>query len=233
MRKREAGWAGAALWLASFGTAAATADFAADFSSAANRNGAWTYGYAASPGAAPSLSTTLSSYGAGGVIKAWSPSGTFWPTVGVNTSGASASFGGGDVVTLDAGEGLLHPGPQGHYAAVRYTVQTPVLATLAVAFEGVDAVGTTTDFHVLRNGIQIFGGLINDYKVRQSFSQSYQFSAGDTLDIAVGWGSNANFNDDSTGFTMTLAPVPEPEAGVLFLVGLALLGWVGRHRVDR
>lgn len=233
MLKRGAGVAGMALWLVSSGAWAAVADFAADFSASVNPAGPWTYGHAATLGAAPNVSTAMSEYGTGGVIKAWSPAGTFWPTVGLNTSGSAASFGAADVVTLDAGQGLLHPGPQGEFAVVRYTVPTPFLARLDVAFEGVDAANTTTDFHVLKNGVQIFGGLINDYKVRQAFSGTYQFAAGDTVDVFVGWGSNSNYVDDSTGFAMTLAPVPEPGSGVLFLAGLALLGSLAGRRTRR
>lgn len=234
MRKLGAVWAGVVLCVATTGVSAASiADFSADFSASINPNGAWTYGYAGSLGGEPVASTTLSAYGPGGVIKAWSPTGTFWPTVGANLSGASASFGAGDVVTLAAGQGLLHPGPQGEFAVVRYTVQSPVLAELAIAFEGVDAVGTTTDVHVLKNGVQIFGGLVDGYRATQSFAQTYQFAAGDKVDVFVGWGGNANFNDDSTGFRMTLAPVPEPGAGVLFAVGLAVLGCAVRRRMVR
>lgn len=208
------------------------ADFASGFSATTNPNGDWRFGSLTAPGGTFTLSGATTTYGPGNEVTAWSPVGTFWPTVALNPTAAPVSFGAGNVVTLDPGEGLLHPGAAGEYADVRYTFAAPVTATLDVAFRGIDAVGTTTDVHVLRNGVSLFSGAIGGYGDTETFNITLAFAAGDVIDFAVGVGSNGNFVDDSTGFKAAFSTpaVPEPGTWALFVAGLLGLALLRRAR---
>jgi hypothetical protein len=212
------------------------ASFAGDFSTSSPSSGAWQYGWAATLGGSFTQSTASTWYGAGNQVLLWSPAGTFWPSVGLNTSAVEAQFGAGNVIHLAPGQGLLHPGPTGAFGVARLTVPVGMLGTLQANFVGIDTAGTTTDVHVLLNGASLYDGAISGFGQALQFASTRQFAAGDRIDFAVGLGSNGHYNDDSTGFTATLstAPVPEPGRMALLLAGLTGLGcWARARRTPR
>lgn len=205
---------------------AVVADFAADFSTTSSTSGVWQYGYASTLGGAFGLGANKTTYGAANDVVAWSPAGTFWPTVALNTGAAQVDFGASNLVHLATQQGLLHPGAGGEFAVVRLSITSNFTGQLQTEFAGIDAVGTTTDVHVLLNGISLFSRLIGGYGQTQSFDSTRAFHAGDVIDFAVGVGSNGNYSDDSTGFKATLSTVapavPEPTSAALLMAGLAV-----------
>ena len=215
-------------------SAATFADFSADFSSSSNPATGWSYGSTATIGGSFTLLTNTATFAT--VVDAWTPAGTTWPTVALNTSNAAVAFGAGNAVILAAGQGLLHPGPTGAFADVRYTASTAFSGNLNVTFAGIDLVGTTTDVHILRNGISLGSSLVNGYGPTATYSYSglVTLGSGDYLDFLVGWGSNNNFIDDSTGFTASLTPgggtAPEPAAWTLMIGGFGMAGAALRRR---
>ena len=213
--------------------AATIADFAADFSATTNPSSGWSYGFLSTIDNSFTASGTVTNYAAGDVVKAWSPNtgaNTFWPTVGLNTGAAPAAFGNANAVHLAAGQGLLHPGPTGDFAAARYTVAADTTALLSTTFSGIDDVGTTTDVHVLLNGISLFDETVVGFGTTRSYSATLALQAGDILDFTVGWGTNFNYVDDSTGFYATLASVDVAEPASASLLVLSLAGLMGTRR---
>ena len=80
----------------------------------------------------------------------------------------------------------------------------------AVLFEGIDscgaACGTTTDVHVLRNGQRLFNNEVTGFRNQQAFDlTSEELAMRHTIEFAVGYGTNGNYYDDSTGLR---APLP-------------------------
>jgi PEP-CTERM motif len=206
------------------------ADFAADFSTASAAAGDWQYGWSATLGGPLALASNQTLYGDAGQVVLWSPAGTYWPSIGLNTGASEVQFGGGNVIHLAAGQGLLHPGPAGEYAVARLTVSGSFFGTLQVSFAGIDTVGTTTDVHVLLNGAGLYAGDITGYGQTLTYTGSQWFTAGDQIDFAVGLGGNGHYIDDSTGFTASLTTAPVPEAPTLVLMAIGLAAVAAQRR---
>src|SRR5439155_10367324 len=72
--------------------------------------------------------------------------------------------------------------------------------SLREAFSGLDFFGpTSTDVHVLQDGSVLFNGSVTAFGAGPSFTATRTVLAGDTIDIAVGYGSDGTFTCDTTG----------------------------------
>ncbi len=214
-------------------------DVAADFSVASNPNGVWSYGYENSLGSSLQLYDVSTSQG-GGIpgLEAWNSSqldvlGT--PGIGYNSTASDITSG---TDFFPAHGVVFAPGPNGQYCVIRWTSPTAGTYDLLTAFSGNDFVfPTSTDVHVLLDGTSLFSGGVYVFGPAASFTDTISVKAGDTIDFAVGIGSDGSFIGDNTGISATISTfsgVPEP--GSLTLLGsgfLALLagirGWGRRH----
>ena len=205
---------------------------ASDFSILQNPNGAWSYGYRTTL-----ASTSLTPYplsGVGQVSQAyWSTTTFAAPGVFKNVSNASAVYYG--TVQMAAGQLASHPGPSGEFSILRFTAPSAGNYSLATTFSGVDfgGVGTSSDVQVLVDGVSYFGGLINGYGATQTFASVLALNVGSVVDFAVGFGSNGNWFDDSTGIDARIDAVtatPEPASIALFATGLLGIAAVTRRR---
>jgi hypothetical protein len=214
------------------GSSSAPYDLAEDFSLASNPNCEYTYGY--TPAADPDSLMLPFQFASADEpvanIDRWhrdQPDPDLVPAVFANRSGATINY---LTVVQDPDELNLHPGPLGERAVVRFTVPVTGNYDIVGQFEGIDTGGTTTDVQIVRGvGIppfaarpegsigagQIFSDEINGYQDTAPFSlTNIQLFAGEVVDFSVGYGSNMNYANDSTGLTavisLSAAPTPTP-----------------------
>ncbi len=196
-------------------TASLVYDPANDFSTVSNPKGVWTYGYTA-----------------GGAFTAYPQSGNidgldYWsittapslPWIANNPTAATIDW---IQIKVNPGELLLHPGQNGDYTVLRFTAPSAGQYDVKGSFFGIDYVSSpTTDVHVLLNGAAIFDGNVTDYRnTIAAFDKLVTLNTGDTVDFAVGWGSNGDYFFDSTGLNAIITAVPEPST---FLTGALIL----------
>ena len=204
---------------------------AADFSSASNPAGPWSYGYLPA-GALNTASFALytNSVAVPGTSPAtnidyWNLSSPFNPSVFHNPSNGIVQL---TTVTIQPGQAGLHPGPNGEYSVYRFTAPATASYALSALFTGIDTGGTTTDVHVFNNGVALFNGNINGFGATQYFATTLKLGAGDRIDFVVGVGSNGAFFNDSTALDARLTAVPEPTSFALVGMTLAVgvvYGW--------
>ncbi len=203
--------AGAALFLGTIGAAGAAtiADFVNDFSTTTNTPGDWSYGAIASFGGALTL---FPNHYQDVSRDDWNPGGRT-PLVGRLNPG----FG--------TPAGLLHPGSGGIYADARYIVPADVVAEISVSFAIGDP-STTTDGHVLLNGVSLFDTPIDAAHPASAFLTTISLHTGDILDFIAGDGGNG-VQFDTTLFSATLSEgvLPEPGTLAVLIMGLGGMGF--------
>jgi hypothetical protein len=166
------------------------------FSSSDNPNGHWSYGLTKRLGGAFTLLTS----GSCDNLLGWQLKGAE-PWVLGNPTGSTEDCGTGQDPTslLD-----MHPGSKGQYSVVRWTAPNADQFVIEGLFEGIDPRPTTTDVHVLLNGVPIFSRKVNSFMVPVRFKLTEPLRAGDKIDFAVGYGTDKSFLFDSTGFNATI-----------------------------
>jgi len=192
----------------------ATFDPAADFSLAGNPNGLWTYGYSQTLGSPLVLHTNS---GSGDGLEYWNTEVVIGlPWIVRNTTTNPILWAG--TATFAPGGLSLHPGAFGEVEVLRFTVPVTGRYLVSGAFFGQDWVGpTTSDGHILVNGVSIFDAVISDFGTAHTFSTNLTLVAGTQLDFAVGLGFfTTNVYDsnyyDSTGVSVLITQVPNPDS---------------------
>jgi hypothetical protein len=214
-----------------------------------NPNGAWSYGYrntvASVEFTALPLCGQFPYYEPGFTgLKGWFNSGSgLWgqlPVVLKNTTDTPLIGGGANEVTVAPGGLLMHPGENSAYAVLRWTAPSSATADVAVTFTGLGYYPegdfwTTTDVHVVKNGVSLFdadvtGGLPAPTNVQSYSVLGMSVATGDTIDFIVGPGPGGEFGGDSTGISAQIT-VPEPSSLILSGIGaVSLLAYAWRRR---
>ena len=184
---------------------------AGDFSATTNTTSStWQYGTFNSPSSTGFLIN--SNHGTTSGLNWWLNSPTVTsPNIVYNpTSSPISQF----TYTIQSGQLGLHPGSLGEKAVIRFMAPTAGVYALNASFVGVNSPTTSSDATILKNGTSIFSSNIS-YGVVTSNSQTVNLLAGDTIDFAIGYGSNQTYYADMTGMTATLQAVPEPSTFLL------------------
>jgi hypothetical protein len=201
-----------------------------DFStSGLNPSGAWSYGWSSTlgstfafnpynlfipPAATPSKDPNAAGLALWSSVELGSPSG-YLPAVFFNPPGPSAvTLHPAGVYSVAPGQFGAHPGPSGQYSIARWTARAPGSYSVQATFVGLHGYGggpvTTTDVHVLHDNDDIAPGNINLNGSGNTFTSisTVDVAAGDTLDFAVGYGSDGNYYSDSTGLNALVCGLP-------------------------
>lgn len=180
--------------------AVVSADLALDFSSTANPNGAWLFGYTMSSpegdaGAIIPFSTPTES----------SPDVHSWidPThVSLNAPTVFHNGSNDPVNGVAPGEAALHPGSVEEYAIARWTA--PIAGEYVVNVQFKEGDQGDTNGLLLHNGVV----LVNEASTSTNavHDVTVTLAAGDTLDVAVG--NKGDFNYDSTPVIFSIHTAP-------------------------
>ncbi len=216
-------------------------DPAAAFSTTNNPNGVWSYGWSQTLGSAFILDTGfVQSNG----LSFWqgdqSPEGDGTPEIFHNGTGSPINPPGTNI-TVPAGALGEHPGPAGQDALLLFMAPSSGDYSIAGNFSGFDRQPTTTDVHVLVDGVSMFNGAVNTSGPGSAvpFLIDLPLKAGDTVDFAVGFGSDGNYYNDATGLAATITEfgtgtTPEPASLTLLGIGaVCSLGYAWRRRSRR
>ncbi len=201
--------------------AALAYDAAADFSTSNDPNGVWSYGWSTTLGSAFTLDTsnTTAAYGLtglGGWFMGPGPEGGI-PSALLNSTANPILLP--PFTNFQPGQLTLNMF-QSTYSVLRWTAPSSGSFSIAATFSGVSTIGDSADVHVLLNGVSIFDSTVFGFPSPTSYSGTLNLASGDTLDFAVGFGSDGNDHEDTTGLAATIVAVPEP--GTFGLVGAAL-----------
>lgn len=187
-------------------------DAAAQFSGTDNPNGVWSYGCTESLGAAFQLYTQQ--IGSISGLYDWTTAPCVppddphrAPSLAYNSTDAGVTPVPPGSVTFPAHALSFHPGPQGQFSVLRFTAPASGNYQVKAVFWGDDFVGpTTTDVHVLHNGLGLYTSEVYGFgpSSDQSFTTTVSLAAGDTIDFTVGDGTDGNFYNDTTGVSAVI-----------------------------
>src|SRR5712692_6647145 len=168
---------------------------AGSFSNTSNPNGVWSYGFTTTLGGGFTLYTISGTTFLSGEV------GWFGPIPGAPNAPGYPLVVATPVGTpelLDMG-----PGPGGEYTVVRWTAASKGVWGVVGRFQGLGR--TSSDVHVLSNGTSLFDAALFGSDSAQ-FALTMRTQPGDTIDFAVGFGPDRNFDFDSTGLEAVIAP---------------------------
>lgn len=174
-------------------------DLAGGFSSTSNPNGPWAYGW---KGTLAGMFTALtvphvSTADGGQSIPSWQLTSFQTPAVYKNISGVIVTAGGG-TATFPPGTVWYYPGENGrpeNLGVIRFTVPAggggnyDVRVAVAPVYNG--SPQGDTDFHVARNGVELFGQNL-PAGARTGYTNILALNASDTVDFAIGRGLDGN-----------------------------------------
>jgi len=209
---------------------AATYELSAGFSPSSNPNGPWAYGWAGSVGGSFTALTVpfTSSADGGQPIPSWQLTTGNTPAVYKNTSGGTITIGGG-IASLPAETVWFYPGDDGrpeNFGVIRFSLPAGqagnylVQASVAPVYPSFPQ--GDTDFHVVHNGVELFGQFLDPTAVA-SFNSVVALADGDILEFAIGRGADGSTFGSGLRIAATIGgtnspPPPPPEPTHVFVL---------------
>src|SRR5438477_9929925 len=174
---------------------AATYDLARDFSTTSNPNGVWTFGWANI--GSPLVPFTYFTHDTAGpaTVDVWAKPGGYYPAIEKNNSGVVGTSDGGQG-TYPPGSVWFYPGQEGtpqNYGMIRFTTPSGgagtyhLLSDVRSYLNGPSS--GDTDFHILKNGAELFGKFLPPSSAA-SYSGDLVLASGDIIDFIVGRGAD-------------------------------------------
>ena len=198
---------------------------AADYSSVANPNGAWSYGWTPLAGGPLTLFTNYGPFCGG--VSGWrlTGPGVFnLPLVGKNHAASTLCC---TTVRMPPGRIIMHPGFSGQKAILRWTAPASGSYYVSAAVGGLDfSFPTNSDFALRLNGVDLLATPVStfdgpsdcatatSYVTPHVYAALLTLVAGDVVDAVVGYGTNLAFNGDSTLVDLSIVA-----AGVTAVLG--------------
>jgi hypothetical protein len=195
---------------------AQTYDLSADFSLKKNPKGVWRYGYSAGQSLAPAEFRLDQVTDGARPIGFWHPEPNqgpgpgYYPYVAFNTS-KRTEYGSSNGWAARAGEVAMEASNVGQYSIVRFIAPKSGLYRIEAKFSGIHFGLSSTDVHVVHNGVSLFAANIEGYGGDPAFHPvegshpnadyegTVQLQARDVVDFAVGFGSNRTHFGDTSG----------------------------------
>jgi hypothetical protein len=202
--------------LGSSAQAATTFDLSADFSFQNKHKGVWQYGYSATNSLDPGEFRADEYADPTAPVGFWHPSvssgpGPGWyPYVAYNSTKQS-QLGSMKGWVVRAGEVAMEGSNSGQYSLVRFVAPVGGTYEITAQFEGVHFGLSSTDVHVLHQGVSLFDADINGYggdpafheikgsSPTASYTGQVKLKAHDIVTFAVGYGKNKTNSCDTTG----------------------------------
>lgn len=205
---------------------AATFNAAADFNASQNPAGAWSYGYLAGSTFTPYTSANTEFYGASTWNRPLPSASDVYPLVFHNGSSGTLSYGTGLILPGELG---IAPGPEGQISVIRWTAPEGGLFDIDATFTR-DDIGSMQVF-VRVNGNDVFDAFLIEQNPVAQYSSQLAFGVGDTVDFAIGVGSDGSYVGDTADVTATISAVPLP--GGLWLLATGFVALTGRLATRR
>jgi hypothetical protein len=203
-------------------------DLSADFSLAKNPNGVWEYGFSATNSLVPDQfqldqrSVMIGPIGFWHPTQGDAPGPGYYPYVAYNSTKETQV--GSKGWAIDAGQIAMEASNTGQYSLVRFVAPRAGNYSVSAKFVGIHFGLSTTDVHVLRNGISLFDSDIDGYggdpafhsvqgsNPRAEFSSQMHLEANDRITFAVGYGKNKTNYGDTTGLSVRIELVSESKS---------------------
>lgn len=203
--------------LAISNTDAVTYDLAKDYSFVSNPHGVWSFGGEATLGGTFDLMTYQQiSYASGMPFEVWLVNPNQTPCIHRN-AGTNTAYSDGGQGIFDPGVVTLFSGQDGvpdGFALARFTVPAGgasayLLETSVQSYINGPSSGDT-DFHVLKNGAELFGKFLPGNST-SGFTNTVALSEGDIIDFAVGRGADGSGNHSGLHISASLTTLGVPE----------------------
>jgi hypothetical protein len=176
-----------------------------------NPSGVWSYGWKPTTLGALTLFTNCFTVGTFPDVSGWTTT-TGYPHVSHNVH-AVTTLGSGAQATLPPRALVMHPGPAGEYAVVRFTPLFRGTYKLSGQFYALDnyGTGTNTDVSIIQNNVTtVFSNSVKYYggaKFASFTSKVIQMQVGDYIDFEVGFGADLTYSYDSTGLNAVIEKI--------------------------